>query len=203
VADAINAAGGEALIFQADVTRPEEARALVDAVVERFGSIGILVNNAGILADGVVSFMTDEQWASVMDVNLNGPFYLTRAAAMAMARGRWGRIVNITSDAGRMGSANRSNYAAAKEGLVGFTRSVARELAGVGIRVNAVSPGFVETAMTAGINERKRKELLKEIPTRRFGLPQDVAELVAFLASDRADYITGQVISIDGGLFMG
>ena len=202
-ADAIVASGGEALIYQADIADPDQAKALADAVVERFGSFDILVNNAGILADGVVSFMSNEQWHDVLNVNLNGPFYLTRAAAMTMARGRWGRVINITSDAGRLGSANRSNYAAAKEGLVGFTRSVARELAGMGVRVNAVSPGFVETAMTAGINDRKRKELLKEIPTRRLGQPQDVAELVAFLASDRADYITGQVISVDGGLFMG
>ena len=122
---------------------------------------------------------------------------------MTMARQRWGRIINITSDAGRMGSANRSNYAAAKEGLVGFTRSVARELAGVGVRVNAVSPGFIETAMTAGIKEAKRKDILREIPVRRFGQPEEVAALVCFLCGAAADYITGQVISIDGGLFMG
>jgi 3-oxoacyl-[acyl-carrier protein] reductase len=126
-----------------------------------------------------------------------------RAAAMTMARQRWGRIVNISSDAALMGSANRSNYAAAKEGLVGLTRSAARELAGLGIRVNAVSPGFIDSAMTATINDKKRQELAKDIPVRRFGRDSEVAELVCFLCSPAVDYITGQVISIDGGLFMG
>jgi 3-oxoacyl-[acyl-carrier protein] reductase len=195
--------GGAAVVWEADLAEADQCKAMVDGVVAQLGRLDILVNNAGILADGVVSFMTDAQWEQALRVNLTAPFYLTRAASMTMARQRWGRIINITSDAGRMGSANRSNYAAAKEGLVGFTRSVARELAGVGVRVNAVSPGFIETAMTAGIKEAKRKDILREIPVRRFGQPEEVAALVCFLCGAAADYITGQVISIDGGLFMG
>ncbi|MCK5802746.1 MAG: 3-oxoacyl-ACP reductase FabG [Lentisphaeria bacterium] len=203
VATAIRAAGGKAQVAQADLTDPDQCRRLVEGIVSEHGQLDILINNAGILADSVVSFMSDAQWEKVLAVNLSAPFYLTRAVAMEMARRRWGRIINIASDAGRLGSANRANYAAAKEGLVGFTRSVAREMAGMGVRVNAISPGFVETAMTAEIKDVKRKELLRAIPVRRFGRPEDVAELALFLASDRADYITGQVISVDGGLFMG
>jgi 3-oxoacyl-[acyl-carrier protein] reductase len=175
----------------------------VQDVLAKWGRIDILVNNAGRLNDATVSFMTDEQWASSIELNLNAPFRLMREVSMPMARQRWGRIVSLASDAGRMGSANRSNYAAAKEGLVGLTRSAAREMAGLGIRVNAVSPGFIESPMTANIPPVKMKDILREIPTRRLGKPQDVAALVAFLCSDEADYITGQIISIDGGLFMG
>ena len=191
-----------AAVFMADLTSSEQCHNLVQSVLAKWGRIDILVNNAGRLDDATVAFMTDAQWNSSIELNLNAPFRLMREVAMPMARQRWGRIVSLASDAGRMGSANRSNYAAAKEGLLGLTRSAAREMAGLGIRVNAVSPGFVESPMTANITPVKMKELLREIPTHRLGKPQDVAALVAFLCSDEADYITGQVISIDGGLCM-
>ena len=192
-----------AAVFTADLASPEQCKQLVQDVLATWGRIDILVNNAGRLNDATVSFMTDEQWTSSIELNLNAPFRLMREVSMPMARQRWGRIVSLASDAGRMGSANRSNYAAAKEGLVGLTRSAAREMAGLGIRVNAVSPGFIESPMTANIPPVKMKDILREIPTRRLGKPQDVAALVVFLCSDEADYITGQIISIDGGLFMG
>ncbi len=192
-----------ATVFTADLSSSEQCKQLVQDILAKWGRIDILVNNAGRLNDATVSFMTDEQWASSIELNLNAPFRLMREVSMPMARQRWGRIVSLASDAGRMGSANRANYAAAKEGLVGLTRSAAREMAGLGIRVNAVSPGFIESPMTANIPPIKMKDILREIPTRRLGKPQDVAVLVAFLCSDEADYITGQVISIDGGLFMG
>jgi 3-oxoacyl-[acyl-carrier protein] reductase len=190
-------------VFKADLRSSSECKALVQNIVAAWGRIDVLVNNAGKLMDATVSFMSDEQWADSIEINLNAPFRLMREVSMVMARRRYGRIVSLASDAGRMGSANRSNYAAAKEGLVGLTRSAAREMAGLGIRVNAVSPGFVESPMTANISPAKMKDILRDIPARRLGKPQDVANLVAFLASEGADYITGQVISIDGGLFMG
>ena len=190
-------------VFKADLCSPAECKALVQKVVAVWGRIDVLVNNAGRLLDATVSFMSDKQWSDSIEINLNAPFRLMREVSMVMAKRRYGRIVSLASDAGRMGSANRSNYAAAKEGLVGLTRSAAREMAGLGIRVNAVSPGFVESPMTANISPVKMKDILRDIPVRRLGKPQDVANLVAFLASEEADYITGQVISIDGGLFMG
>lgn len=203
LADELTAKGTDCAVFQAKLDAPEECSGLIEQVMAKWGRIDILVNNAGALQDATVSFMSDTQWQHSLDINLTAPFRLIRAVSMNMARQRWGRIVNMSSDAGRMGSANRSNYAAAKEGLIGLTRSAARELGGLGVRVNAVAPGFVDSPMTENIPPKKRQDILKEIPTRRFGKPEDVAALVAFLASDAADYITGQVISIDGGLFMG
>ena len=204
LADELRAAGATCETFQADLAAKEgdPAKELVNAVVVKFGRLDILVNNAGILNDATVSFMSDEQWTDTLNMDLTVPFKLIRAAAMNMARQRWGRIINMASDAGRMGSANRSNYAAAKEGLVGLTRSIARELAGLGVRANAVSPGFVETNMVSNITDKRRAELYREIPCRRFAKPEEVAALIAFLCSDDADYITGQVISINGGLCM-
>ena len=198
----IRAAGGCAQAFQSDLGASGAPQALVNAVEERFGHVDILVNNAGCLADAMVAFTSDDQWSRVLQLCLTVPFELIRACGMGMARRHWGRIVNMSSDAGRMGSANRSNYSSAKEGLCGLTRSVALELATMGVRVNAVSPGFVESPMTAVIPESRKKELVKSIPVHRFGKPEEVADLVGFLCSDKADYITGQVISINGGLCM-
>ena len=198
----ITALGAECAVFHADLSQPEAAKELVSEVMARFGRIDILVNNAGCLADATVAFMSDQQWNSVIDLNLSAPFRLIRAVAMIMARKRWGRIVNIASAAGLLGSANRSNYASAKEGLLGLTRSAARELAGLGIRVNAVAPGFVETNMTKDIQDKKRQDIIRDIPLKRFGKPEDIAAAVAFLASEEADYITGQCLSVDGGLVM-
>ncbi len=199
----LSAFGVRAQARGADIADPAQVKALIEQVAADLGGLHILVNNAGILDDGLISFMKDDQWRRVLAVNLDGPFFAMRAAAMRMARQRFGRIVNIASDAGRLGAANRSNYAAAKEGLVGLTRSAARELAGLGIRVNAVSPGFVETAMTEGLTDARRKELLRAIPVRRLGRPEEVAEAVLFLCLPQADYITGQVLFVDGGMFMG
>ncbi|MFA7693526.1 MAG: 3-oxoacyl-[acyl-carrier-protein] reductase [Candidatus Hydrogenedentales bacterium] len=186
----------------ADISNPDAASALVKSVTAHFGALHILVNNAGVTHDGLLMRMTDEQWRTVMQTNLDGVFYLTRAVSRVMIRQRFGRIINIGSVVGLHGQAGQCNYAAAKAGLVGFTKACARELAPRHITVNLVAPGFVETDMTAAMTPAMREEALKRIPLNRSGLPEDIAPLVAFLASDQAAYITGTVIPVDGGLGM-
>lgn len=200
--EAAETINGTCLGLAADISNPDAAAALVKSVTEHFGTLHILVNNAGVTNDGLLMRMTDEQWRTVMQTNLDGVFYLTRAVSRVMIRQRFGRIINIGSVVGLHGQAGQCNYAAAKAGLVGFTKACARELASRHITVNLVAPGFVETDMTAAMTPAMREEVLKRIPLNRSGLPEDIAPLVAFLASDQAAYITGTVIPVDGGLGM-
>ncbi len=187
---------------QSDISDPAGAQRLVDAAVEAYGTVDILVNNAGITRDKLLIRMEEEDWDRVMDTNLKGAFLLTKAAAKVMMKKRFGRIVNITSVVGIMGNAGQANYAASKAGLIGFTKSIARELAARNITCNAIAPGFIETQMTDGLPEAVRETYLKIIPAGRYGTPSEVADLTVFLTSTQAAYITGQVIQLDGGLHM-
>ncbi len=203
VAAEIEAAGGQAAAFRIDVSNEESIEAGAKAVLERFGKVEILINNAGITRDGLMLRMKRADWDLVLDINLTGAFLLTQALLSPMLRNRWGRIVNMASVVGRAGQAGQVNYAASKAGLIGLTRSMAREFASRGITVNAVAPGFIETPMTAVLTEEQSAAMLTQIPLGRRGTDLDIAYAVKFLASDDASYITGHVLDVNGGMFMG
>lgn len=198
--EAIRAAGGQAEAFACDVTDSERVGDTVDQVVKKFGRLDILVNNAGITRDGPLVRMKDDQWDSVLAINLRGTFLFTRAAARPMMKGRRGRIINMASVSGLMGNAGQTNYSASKAGVIGLTRTVAMELAPRDITVNAVAPGFIETDMTAKLAPEIIEGVKQRIPLKRMGQPIDIADAALFLASEAGGYITGQVLTIDGGL---
>jgi 3-oxoacyl-[acyl-carrier protein] reductase len=196
----IAGAGGSAIAVQGDVSKAEQVEAMLNATMEKWGRVDVLVNNAGITRDTLLLRMKPEDWQAVIDLNLTGVFLCTRAVSKVMLKQRSGRIINIASVAGQMGNPGQANYSAAKAGVIGFTKTIAKELASRGITVNAVAPGFITTDMTSGL---KSEEILKFIPLGRYGEPEEVAGLVRFLAADTAaGYITGQVINVDGGMVM-
>ena len=193
--------GGEAVAVEGNVSDSEAVKAMVEDVAEKWGKLDILVNNAGINRDTLLLRMSDDAWDAVIDTNLRGAFLCTKFAVKHMMKQQWGRVISLSSVVGRVGNAGQSNYAASKGGVIAFTKSVAREMGSRNITVNAVAPGFIVTEMTDRLSPETRDGLLSLVPLARLGQPEDVAELVAFLASDKAGYITGQVITIDGGAF--
>ncbi|MCL2281284.1 MAG: 3-oxoacyl-[acyl-carrier-protein] reductase [Dehalococcoidia bacterium] len=203
VAAEICAAGWQALALPADVSSSESVKQLVDALLTQYEKLDILVNNAGVLCDRLLLHMSDEDWDTVLDTDLKSVFLCTRAALKSMLNHRWGRIINISSVAAFAGNPGQAHYAAAKAGIIGFTRAASREVAKHGITINAVAPGFIETDMTANLSSKQKSEIVTHIPAGFPGTAQDVAETVAFLASDAARYITGQVITVDGGMTTG
>jgi len=203
VAAEIEAGGGKAAAFALDVASEESIKAGAKAILERFGKVEVLVNNAGITRDGLVLRMKRADWDDVLATNLTGAFLLTQALLSAMLRNRWGRIINISSVVGRTGQAGQMNYAATKAGLIGMTRSLAREVASRGITVNAVAPGYIETPMTAVLDEKQTAAMIAQIPLGRAGTDADIAQAVVYLASEGAGYVTGHVLDVNGGMFMG
>lgn len=198
----IEGRGKKSLAIKANVASSADVTAMIEQVVEKFGRIDILVNNAGITRDGLILRMKDEDWDLVLSINLKGAFLCTKSALKYMAKQRSGTIINIASIVGVMGNAGQANYVASKAGLIGLTKTIAREYANRGITANAVAPGFIETAMTQALPENVRQELAKQIPMGKLGTPEDVANAVRFLASPWASYISGQVVHVNGGMYM-
>ena len=198
----VREAGAECELFKGDVASSEDVAALFKGVTEAFGPVEILVNNAGTTRDNIMLRMKDAEFDDVMQTNLKGTYLCTRAVLRGMVRARWGRIVNISSVVGLLGNAGQANYAASKAGIIGLTKSVAREVANRGITANAVAPGYVETELTGGLSEEIKGRILGQVPVGRFGEPEEIAEVVAFLAGDGAAYVTGQTIAVDGGMVM-
>ena len=198
----LQATGAKALAVVGNVTVSADVERMIDAAIEAFGRVDILVNNAGITRDGLLMRMKDDDWDAVLNVNLKGAFLCTRAAFKVMSKQRYGRIVNIASIVGQMGNAGQANYCASKAGLIGLTKSNAREMAKRSITVNAVAPGFIATAMTDALSDKVRAELTAQIPLERLGSADDIANAVVFLASEAAGYITGHVLSVNGGMYM-
>jgi len=199
VVRAIREADGEAIAIGADVSKREEVEALFSRVGEQLGPPAVLVNNAGITRDTLLLRLSEDDWDAVLDTNLRGAYLCTKAALRPMLKARWGRIINVSSVVGLTGNPGQANYAAAKAGLIGFTRSVAREVANRNITVNALAPGYITTDITQDLPEELKAKVLEMIPAGRFGTPEDVADVAVFLASDAARYITGQVLNVDGG----
>jgi 3-oxoacyl-[acyl-carrier protein] reductase len=200
VAAEIRAINRQSLAVTADVSASEDVNRLVETAMSTFGRVDILVNNAGITRDQLIIRMSDEDWDTVINIDLKSAFLCTRAVLRHMLKQRWGRIINIASITGLVGNPGQANYASAKAGVIGLTRSIAKEAASRGITVNAIAPGAIDTKMTQQLNENQRQEFLKRIPLGYFGAPRDIAEAVAFLASEEARYITGQVLNVDGGM---
>ncbi len=198
----ISEIGREAIAIQGDVTSAESVTDMVKIVTEKFGKIDILINNAGITRDNLLMRMKEDDWDSVINTNLKGVFLCTKAVSRQMMKQRQGRIINISSVVGVSGNAGQANYVAAKSGVIGLTKTTAKELATRGITVNAIAPGFIETDMTNALNEDLGEQMLKQIPLGRFGKPEDVAKTAVFLAADDSEYITGQTIHVDGGMVM-
>ena len=202
VAIEIEANGGQGTAIQTDVSSPDEVKALVDQTMSTFQHIDILVNNAGITRDSLILRMSVDDWDQVLAINLKSAFLCSQAVMRNMIKQRWGRIINIASVVGLMGNAGQANYAAAKSGIIGLTKTIAKEVASRGITANAIAPGFIETSMTGKLSDNVKQEASRQIPLGTFGLPSDVAHAVAFFAAEESHYITGQVLNVDGGLVM-